>query len=75
MKTIYFTILIIGLTLFSSCDSCLQCSYTYFDAVEGEDITVPYGTQCSPKRDLRDYEAAIMNIADSLGGTHVCVEQ
>lgn len=76
MKTIFFAFLIIvGLAAFSSCDSCLQCSYTYLDDITGQDTTVVYGNQCSSKKDLKDYEAAIQNIADSLGGVHVCIEQ
>jgi len=66
---------VLGITIFSSCDSCLQCSYTYLDDITGEETTVSRGTQCSPKKDLKDYEAAIKHIADSLGGVHVCIEQ
>lgn len=76
MKTVFIAFLfIVGITAFSSCDSCLQCSYTYLNNSSGQDTTVVFGNQCSSKRDLKDYESWVMNQADSLGGVHVCIEQ
>lgn len=76
MKTVFFALLfIVALTAFTSCESCLQCSYTYLEDGTGEEMTFDYGTQCSDKKSLQDYEARVKFVADSLGGTHVCIEQ
>jgi len=48
---------------------------TYFDTTLNMDSTIIYGTQCTSKRDLKDYEKFVMDEAADVNGSYLCTEQ
>ena len=67
-----FAIGVVVLTLTTSCERCIACSYTYTPYGSTQDSTVNVAQECGNKQDRQTYENEVKAEASLVGGVVNC---
>ena len=67
-----FSIGVLFLTLTSSCERCIECSYTYTPYGSTQDSTIHVAQECGNKQDRQTDENEVRAEASLVGGEVTC---